>query len=175
MRVPNSNIFLVGLMASGKTTLGRILAKHLNKEFIDCDLEIEEQMGVSIGTMFDIEGEEKFRIRESDILGRLVRRRNVVLATGGGAVLSENNRRLLRDNGLVVFLDPSLEEIVDRLKEDKIRPLLQCSDKLEILKRIAQQRKDLYAECSHLRIDTTQQSVAQILTAIRDYYNSSLG
>ena len=119
------NIFLVGLMGAGKSTIGRQLARELGKQFRDSDSEIEKRTGVSIDVIFDIEGEQGFRRRETRMLKELVEERGIVLATGGGAILASENRQLLRDNGLIIYLKASAEHLAGRVKLDRRRPLLQ--------------------------------------------------
>ena len=124
------NIFLVGLMGAGKTSLGKLLARRLGKTFYDCDHEIELATGVRIPVIFEIEGEAGFRARESRMLAQLVQRRNIVLATGGGAVLSEQNRALLIGHGTVVYLRAAPQDLWQRTRHDRNRPLLQTPDPL---------------------------------------------
>src|SRR5215468_2174586 len=133
MNAPNSggprdgapeNIFLVGLMGAGKTSIGKLLAKRLGKSFVDCDHEIERVTGVKIPVIFEIEGEPGFRAREARMLGELVLGRNLVLATGGGAVLLSQNRKVLAANGVVVYLCAAAPDLLQRTRHDKNRPLL---------------------------------------------------
>ncbi|MEZ5461004.1 shikimate kinase [Dokdonella sp.] len=149
---PAPNLFLIGPMGAGKTSIGRRLAARLELPFIDLDLAFEERAGVSIALTFEIEGEAGFRKRESALLAELVRHRGIVLSTGGGAVLDENNRKLLRDNGFVVWLDADVETQLERLHADRKRPLLAASDRDERLRMLARQRNPLYAEIADLRI-----------------------
>jgi len=134
------NIFLVGLMGAGKTSVGRLLAKHFNKQFLDCDLEIERRTGVKIPVIFDIEGEDGFRTRESAMLHELAGMREIVLATGGGAVVREENRRVLKQNGTVVYLRASLDDLWQRTRHDRNRPLLQNGDPRLKLEQLFKQR-----------------------------------
>ena len=122
------NLFLVGLMGAGKTTLGKQLAEHLNRPFYDSDHVICERTGVNIPTIFEMEGEQGFRDRESAVLADLAALDNIVLATGGGAVLRENNRACLRDKGTVIYLHVLPEILFERTRYDKNRPLLQVAD-----------------------------------------------
>ena len=116
------NIFLVGMMGAGKTSVGRVLAKRLGKTFCDSDHVIEERTGVRIPVIFDIEGEEGFRSRERAVISELTQRDNIVLATGGGAVLDAENRALLRERGTVVYLRAAVRELINRTRHDKNRP-----------------------------------------------------
>src|SRR5688572_17757837 len=122
------NIFLVGLMGAGKTSVGKVLARRLGKTFYDCDHEIERVTGVKVPVIFDIEGEAGFRARESRALAALVKLADIVLATGGGAVLSAANRKLLADNGIVVYLRATVADLWDRTRHDKNRPLLRTAE-----------------------------------------------
>lgn len=149
---PAPNLFLIGPMGAGKTSIGRRLAAELELPFIDLDLVFEERAGVSIALTFEIEGEAGFRKRESDLLAELVRQRGIVLSTGGGAVLDRNNRELLRNNGFVVWLDADVETQLRRLHADRKRPLLAAGDRNERLRILAEQRNPLYAEIADLRI-----------------------
>lgn len=156
------NIFLVGLMGAGKTSVGRALAKRLHKTFYDTDQEIERATGVKIPVIFEIEGEAGFRAREAKSLAELVRRTNIVLATGGGAVLSEQNRRLLAEHGTVIYLRATAPDLWQRTHHDKNRPLLQTDDPLKKLQELFAQRDPLYREIADVIIDTGSQSVGSL-------------
>lgn len=156
------NIFLVGLMGAGKTSVGRALAKRLHKSFYDTDHEIERATGVKIPLIFEIEGEAGFRARESKMLAELVLRADIVLATGGGAILSEENRRLLTEHGTVVYLRASPRDLWHRTRHDRNRPLLQTADPLAKLRELFEQRDPLYREIAHLVVDTGNQSVSNL-------------
>lgn len=153
------NIFLVGLMGAGKTTVGKLLGKRLNKPFVDCDHEIQKRTGVNIPLIFEIEGEAGFRQRESAMLNELAQLHNIVLATGGGAVLSKGNRDLLRRNGTVVYLRAAVNDLWQRTHHDKNRPLLQTEDPLAKLNELYAQRDPLYQEVADIVIETSRQSV----------------
>ena len=156
------NIFLVGLMGAGKTSVGKLLAKRLGKSFIDCDQEIERVTGVQIPVIFEIEGEAGFRARETRMLAELVGRRNTVLATGGGAVLSAENRKLLAGNGVVVYLRAAAPELCSRTRHDKNRPLLRTAEPLARLEQLFAERDPLYREVADIIIDTGSQSVGHL-------------
>jgi shikimate kinase len=156
------NIFLVGLMGAGKTSVGRLLARRYNKEFYDCDHEIERRTGVKISVVFDIEGEEGFRARETAVLRDLAGRPNIVLATGGGAVLREENRRLLTEHGVVIYLRASLDDLWQRTRHDRNRPLLQTGDPRARLEQLFAQRDLLYREVATLIVDTGNQSLRSL-------------
>jgi shikimate kinase len=160
------NIFLVGMPGAGKTTIGRTLAKRLNMTFADSDKELMARTGVSIATIFEIEGEAGFRVRESVTLAELVQRDGLVLATGGGTVLAPVNRRLLKENATVIYLRATLEDLWQRTRRDVDRPLLQTEDPRATLETLLQTRDPLYREVAHLIIDTGTQSVARLTTDI---------
>lgn len=152
------NIFLIGPMGAGKSTVGRHLAQLLDKEFHDSDQEIEERTGASVALIFDIEGEQGFRKRETAILDELTRLDNMVLATGGGAILSKENRHLLRSRGTVVYLDADLDTLMRRTHRDRKRPLLQTSDRRQKLEKIMQQRESLYRSEADVVVTTDGRS-----------------
>jgi shikimate kinase len=164
----SDNIFLVGLMGAGKTTVGRQLAKQLGKTFIDSDQEIEARTGVRIPVVFEIEGEAGFRKREETIIELLTAQSNIVLGTGGGAVLSAANREFLKSRGMVVYLRGSPEQLYERTRHDKSRPLLQTEDPLAKLKALYAQRDPLYREVADLIVDTGRQSVTSLTRQLRD-------
>lgn len=156
------NIFLVGLMGAGKTSVGRLLARRLGKTFYDCDHEIERATGVRIPVIFEIEGEEGFRARERRMLAELVHRAGVVLATGGGAVLAAENRALLKANGTVVYLCASPHDLWQRTRHDRNRPLLQTENPMATLVRLYDERDPLYREVAEVVIDTGNQSLSAL-------------
>lgn len=147
---PGPNIYLVGPMGSGKTTIGQRLARLLGLEFLDCDHELEAQTGASVSLIFDVEGEDGFRARETRLLADLTTRKGVLIATGGGAVLREENRRMLRESGLVVYLKTSVAQQLQRLSRDRSRPLLQIADRRARLEALAEHRNPLYEEVAQI-------------------------
>jgi len=157
MKVPD-NIYLVGSMGAGKTTIGRRLAKALHKDFIDSDAEIEARTGADISLIFDYEGEAGFRKRENRMLEELTERQNIVLATGGGAVLDADNRARLMARGFVIYLAASLELLVERTARDRKRPLLQTEDRPQRLKEILDERDPLYRQVADLVISTDRRA-----------------
>jgi shikimate kinase len=169
------NVFLVGMMGAGKTSVGRILARRLNKEFVDSDHVIEERTGVRIPLIFEIEGEAGFRQRESQIIDELTGRQGIVLATGGGAILAERNRELLRSRGTVVYLRASVKDLLHRTRHDKNRPLLQTADPRARLTELFQVRDPLYQAVAHLTIDTGSQSLAVLLMRLQKALTSETG
>lgn len=154
------NVFLVGLMGSGKTTVGRRLANLLLLDFIDSDQEIVRRTGAEIPLIFEIEGEQGFRQREKAVIDDLTRRSSVVLATGGGAVLDPDNRRWLRERGCVVYLSAQLDHLLKRTAGDKNRPLLQTANPRARLERLLKDRDPLYREVAHLIVNTANRGPA---------------
>ena len=143
-------IFLIGPMGAGKSTIGRYLAELLGKEFLDSDHEIECRTGASIALIFEIEGEAGFRRRESAIIEEITQRDNVVLATGGGAVLAASNRDALRNNGVVVYLQAPIDTLVARTSRDRNRPLLQQGERRAKFEEIMRVREPLYLSTAHI-------------------------
>lgn len=163
-----SNVVLVGPMGSGKTAVGRQLARHLDMEFVDSDNEIERRTGVDITFIFDKEGEQGFRVRECAVIADLAARKNVVLATGGGAVLDPGNRNLLRDRGTVVYLRTSLAHQLERTRHSKNRPLLQSEDRAAVLQRLMEVRGPLYEEVADIVVTTGNQRIGAMVREIGD-------
>jgi len=145
-------------MGAGKTTVGRHLAKLLGKAFIDLDHEIEARCGADIPWIFDVEGEEGFRDRESNLLAELASLDGIVLATGGGVVLRPENRKILREYGFVVYLATSARELFERTRHDTQRPLLQTGDRKATIARIRAEREPYYQEVAHLVYEGGKQS-----------------
>lgn len=158
----SGNIILVGMMGAGKTSMGKLLARRLGKTFLDCDHEIERATGVKIAVIFDIEGEPGFRAREARALADLVQRKDIVLATGGGAVLSAENRKLLAGNGTVVYLRAAAADLWSRTRHDKNRPLLRTADPRARLEEIHAERDPLYREIADIIVDTGSQSLGSL-------------
>ena len=143
---PSPNLFLIGPMGAGKSSVGRRLAERFGLPCIDLDAEIERRTGASVSTIFEIEGETGFRRRESDLLAEFTTRTGIVLATGGGAVLAPANRALLRERGFVVWLQASVEQQLQRLARDRKRPLLDAPNRRERLEQMALERDPIYGE-----------------------------
>lgn len=156
------NIFLIGPMGAGKTTIGRQLAQALHKTFIDVDHEIESRTGVSIPTIFDIEGEAGFRSREAQVLADLAQGHDLVLATGGGAVLREDNRAVLKEYGMVVYLRADLEILYERTRRDRNRPLLQTPDPRGKIQVLLAKREPLYLGLADIVVETGQRPPASV-------------
>jgi shikimate kinase len=162
----NTNVFLVGPMGAGKSTIGRALASLLDKAFQDTDHEIEARTGAPVALIFEIEGEAGFRQRESAVLEELTRGENIMLATGGGAVLSADNRRRLRERGVVVYLRAPLDTLLERTLHDRGRPLLRTRDRRDVLDRLLQQRDPLYREVADIVVETTRRPPAVVAREI---------
>ena len=160
---PSQNLYLVGMMGAGKTTVGRQLARRLGKTFIDSDQDIESRTGVRIPVIFEIEGEEGFRRREADSIEALTQQEGIVLATGGGAVLLPGNRERLAARGFVVYLHAKPRDLWMRTRHDKGRPLLQTDDPRARIEQLYQFRDPLYREVADLVVDTGRQSVSVLV------------
>ncbi len=158
------NIILIGPMGSGKSTIGNIIAKRLRREFQDSDHFIEERTGVDIARIFDIEGEQGFRDRESNALAELLSQNGRVIATGGGSVLREENQKLLKQKGFIIFLDTSVNQQMQRLSRDKKRPLLQTDNPRERLEALFEERRPIYLDLADLAVKTDKR-VARRLAA----------
>ncbi len=163
----HDNIFLVGLMGAGKTSVGRMLARRLDMKFFDADAEIERITGVKIPVIFEIEGESGFRSREEKMIQQLTSLDGIVLATGGGAVISDASRRFLKSRGRVIYLRAAPEDLWRRTRRDRNRPLLQTADPLGKLRSLHEQRDPLYMETAHIVVDTGSQSVAHLTSRIQ--------
>ena len=159
----SGNLILVGMMGSGKTTMGRALAKHLSKAFVDSDEAITQRTGVTIPHIFDVEGESGFRLRETAAIRDLVERDDMVLATGGGAVLEQQNRTLLQHNGIVIYLKASVHDLWQRTRHDRNRPLLQTGNPHARLTELFQQRDPLYQQVADIVAHSGRQSVQVLM------------
>ncbi|MBT6355994.1 MAG: shikimate kinase [Nitrosomonadales bacterium] len=160
------NIYLIGLMGSGKTTLGKILSKKLDKTFFDSDQVIEEKLGVDVPMIFEYEGEAGFREREKEILKELVSKKNIILATGGGVILSKFNRDLLSENGIVIYLKSNQKDLISRMKNDKTRPLLRNGNIESTIKKLCEEREPLYEMISDFEVTTKNKRVHEIVNEI---------
>jgi shikimate kinase len=163
-----ASLFLIGMMGAGKTTIGRLLAKAMDFDFVDCDREIESRSGVAVATIFELEGEAGFRRREAALIDELTQRPRIVLATGGGAVLREENRDRLHQRGLVIYLQASAEEIARRTANDRTRPLLQTADPRARIAELLQQRERLYRATAHLTFASPAANPRRLLKRILD-------
>lgn len=166
-------VFLVGMMGAGKTTIGRHLARALGREFLDLDHELEARCGVRVALIFDIEGEEGFRKRETAALDECSQRSNIVLATGGGAVLADQNRSMLAKRGVVIYLKASADELYRRVARDRNRPLLQTADPHERIRGLLAQRAPLYESIADITFETGSSSIPQVVrllvSQLQDY------
>ena len=163
------NIFIVGPMGSGKSTVGKIISDELFLNFFDTDDEIESRTGASIDWIFDLEGEEGFRKRESSILEEMVKQNSIVLSTGGGIILSDSNREMLSSRGTVFYLSTPISVQLERTSKDKDRPLLKNGDPEEILTRLQKERKDLYESVSDHVIETENKSSQEVASEIINF------
>ena len=162
----NQNIFLIGLMGAGKTTIGRQIASELSLDFYDSDHEIEDRTGVTITHIFDIEGEDGFRKRETAMLDELSQKKGVVLATGGGAILKPENRQFLMSRGTCIYLYANINTLFERTSKDRNRPLLQTENPQAKLEELLAIRDPLYRETADIIIDTGKDSVRLALKEI---------
>ncbi len=165
------NIIFIGLMGSGKTTIGKQVSKALDMEFFDTDHAVEVKTGVNIATIFELEGEEGFRLREHSLLVDLMDNQKKVIATGGGIVLKGENRKLLRQLGTVVYLRSNIKDLILRLKNDKTRPLIQNVNLDEKFNELFKQRDPLYIEVADYIIDTKNKKVSDIKNEILELLN----
>lgn len=163
------NIFLIGPMGAGKSTLGRLLAQELKYPFYDSDQIIEERCGASVAWIFDLEGEEGFRQREAQIIDELTRKRGLVLATGGGVILRPENREHLRTRGTVVYLRTTVDQQLHRTGKSKQRPLLNTPDPRQRLQQLSEQRNPLYLAVADLIIDTDERPPRQVMLEIKKH------
>ncbi len=161
-----TNIFLIGMPGAGKTTVGRALARRMAKTFHDSDHEIEARTGVAVRVIFEIEGEPGFRKRESETIDRMTQMENVVLATGGGAILDPANRECLASRGFVVYLHAQPRELWHRTRRDNARPLLQGADPRTRLEQLYAVRDPLYRDMADLIVDTGRQSANSLVTEL---------
>jgi shikimate kinase len=162
------NIYLVGPMGSGKTAVGRRLATLLDKQFLDSDTEIEKRTGVDVRYIFEKEGEARFREREREVIAEITGLDGVVVATGGGAVLDARNRERLATTGTVVYLETSVDALVQRTRSNKTRPLLLNGDPRTVLENLMTTRQPLYEEVADLKVETTGRTVRAVAADIRE-------
>lgn len=160
------NVFLVGPMGAGKSTIGRLLAKELKVPFKDSDREIEARTGADIPWIFDVEGEEGFRQREEAMIAELVGEQGIVLATGGGVVMRPANRKALQSHGFVVYLCTSVDQQLQRTAKDRQRPLLQTPDPEQVLRDLMAKRDPLYREIADMVVETDQRGPKGVVNAI---------
>jgi len=162
MQMHRGNLFLVGMPGCGKSTLGRLLARRLDKHFYDADVELERRLGVSIPVIFELEGEHGFRDREEAVLADLVTQTNVVLSTGGGVVLRPANRERLKDGGTVLYLHATPDTLWERTRHSKHRPLLQAPDPFARVQELYAARDALYREVADAVIESDREQVNRL-------------
>ncbi|HID98999.1 MAG TPA: shikimate kinase AroK [Thiotrichaceae bacterium] len=161
-----TNIFLVGPMGVGKTTIGHRVADILERTFIDSDHEIEERTGATIPLIFEYEGESGFRKREQAIIAELTAHQNIVLSTGGGVVLNAHNRHHLHSRGYVIYLQASVEDLLERTAHCRHRPLLQTENPRERLETLLKERHSLYTAVADITIETGHRTIRQVVKAV---------
>jgi len=166
---PASNLILIGPMGAGKSSVGRVLARRFGLRFVDSDQAIIRQCGVDIATIFDYEGEAGFRRRERDVLARLLQNDDLLLATGGGAVLDADNRALMARRGHIVHLHVEVEQQLARLAHDRSRPLLARDDREAVLHALAAARTPLYRALADVSVDTSQRPSASVVAVVAEY------
>ena len=171
----SGNLFLVGPMGVGKTTIGRVLADSLGLEFFDSDREIEMSTGADIPWIFDVEGESGFRIRETRMIEQLTQGKNIVLATGGGAVISAENRERLKARGVVIYLRAPISQQIARTSRDKTRPLLQTANPEQKIRELMELREPLYQEVADMVVDTYRRSPKTVSQEIYKQLKVELG
>lgn len=162
------NIYIVGPMGAGKSTIGRQIAQQLHLEFVDSDAEIERRTGAEIAWVFDVEGEDGFRKREADVISDLTEQQGIVLATGGGSIISKDVRNKLSARGFVVYLETTIDKQVARTQRDKRRPLLRSENPRQVLEDLAGERNPLYEEIADLTVHTDDQSAKLVAKEIID-------
>ncbi len=165
-KLASGNVFFVGLMGAGKTTIGRALAKCQHKHFYDADHEIERRTGVNIPLIFELEGEEGFRKRETAVIIDLCQSKDIIMATGGGAVMAAENKQALKQNGIVIYLRAHVNELWLRTRNDKNRPLLQTDNPKEKLEQLLKIRDPHYIEVADYIVETASQPVSHIVSKI---------
>ena len=165
------NVFLIGPMGAGKTTVGRLLARELDLRFLDSDHEIERAANASISWIFDVEGESGFRRRETRMIGMLTEQQEILLATGGGAVLNPDNRTLLTDRGIVVYLFVSLEQQLQRTLKDENRPLLRTPNRDQRIREMYEVRHPIYSELADIRVEAKRRHPHLVSKAVKQELN----
>ena len=159
-------LLIIGPMASGKSTIGLKLANRLNLDFVDTDQQVEDRAGAEISWIFDIEGESGFRIREEEVLKEVCLNDEIVISTGGGIIIEKNNRKLISESGVVIYLEVSIQTQLERTLIDKSRPLLDSKDKEQTLKNLKKQRTPLYEEIANITIEAGDRSNNQVVEEI---------
>ena len=167
-----SNIILIGFMGSGKTTVGKILAKRMDRAFYDSDIEIEKKIGMSVKEIFDLKGEAEFRVMETQMLHELAKKEDVVIATGGGIVKNEKNIEILKTTGILFFLNTDIDVIISRLEHDNSRPLLETENKIQQMKELLNERMGLYKKyCDFEIVSTDMEQICQFVSEKEELYS----
>jgi shikimate kinase len=165
----NNNIFLIGPMGAGKSSVGRYLAKQLDMDFYDTDEEVEKRTGVDLAWIFDVEGEDGFRKREAAVVVDLAKHSNVILATGGGTIITPENREILAERGAIVYLEVALEHQHTRVVNDSRRPLLRVKNRGEVLVKLQQEREPHYEALADFKVQTDNRSVRAVADDILNW------
>lgn len=174
MNKKTHNIFLVGPMGAGKSSVGKFLAQQLNLDFYDTDEELEKRTGVDIGWIFDLEGEEGFLARESTVIDELTQLDHIVLATGGGSVIEKSNQLFLKERGTIIYLEVSLEYQGTRTLNESRRPMLRVSNRQEVLEKLQLEREPIYEELADFRVQTDKRGVKAVADDIIKFLKGSV-
>lgn len=172
-KVQRQNIFLIGPMGAGKSSVGKYLAQQLNMDFYDSDEEIEKRTGVDIGWIFDLEGAEGFRKREVAIIHELACLPHIVLATGGGSVISPEVHSILKEHGVIIYLDVSLKYQHNRTMNESRRPLLRVDNREEVIEKLSEERTPIYERLADYRILTDHRSVRVVTDDIIEWLKNN--
>jgi len=175
MHLHRGNLFLVGMPGSGKSTLGRLMAKRLDKPFYDADVELEQRLGVTIPVIFELEGEAGFRDREAVMLAELTERANTIMATGGGAVIRPGNRERLKQNGTVLYLHATPATLWERTRRTRHRPLLQAADPFARIQELYAFRDPLYREVADFVMESDREQVYRLAQRLEQQLRASAG
>ncbi len=175
MQLHRGNLFLVGMPGCGKSTLGRLLAKRLNKPFYDADVELERRLGVTIPVIFELEGEPGFRDREEAVLADLVLQRNVILSTGGGVILRPSNRERLKQGGTVLYLHATPATLWERTRHSKHRPLLQAPDPFARVQELYAMRDALYRDVADAVVESDREQVSRLAQRLEQQLRAAAG
>jgi len=175
MQLHRGNLFLVGMPGCGKSTLGRLLSKRLNKPFYDADVELERRLGVTIPVIFELEGEPGFRDREETVLADLVLQSNVIVSTGGGVILRPANRERLKQGGTVLYLHATPATLWERTRHSKHRPLLQAPDPFARVQELYATRDALYREVADTVVESDREQVSRLAFRLEQQLRTAAG